>query len=369
MKTCKVDDCNQKIVCNGYCNRHRLQIAKHGKILQWTRLDKNRIINYNDYCEICLYDVKGKEINRTKIDKDDLEKIKGYKWCLRKDNGCVITKINNRKISLHQLILSKKDKYVIVHKDKNSLNNKKENLEYMKGSGECPWKSKIRVDFLGEKHPMYGKHHSKESKIKMSETRQYTSDKTRKKMSDSKKGNINSLGHKLSDEAKKIISMKNNGRKLSRETLINRRIISGGEKHWAWKGGISKLTEIIRKCFVYKEWRSLIYKRDKFTCQSCGLRNGLGKKIYLHSHHIKMFSKIIEENHIKTMEDAIACVELWDINNGITLCKKCHNLFHKIYGKKNNNKEQLNEFLQKQNLLINIENLLPVEPIRLSLLK
>ena len=44
----------------------------------------------------------------------------------------------------------------------------------------------------------------------------------------------------------------------------------------------------------------------------------------LHAHHIKKFSKIIKEFNIKILEDAINCKELWDINNGITLCKKCH---------------------------------------------
>lgn len=33
-----------------------------------------------------------------------------------------------------------------------------------------------------------------------------------------------------------------------------------------------------------------------------------------------------------------------DINNGITLCKECHEDFHIIYGTKNNTKEQFFEY-------------------------
>ena len=33
------------------------------------------------------------------------------------------------------------------------------------------------------------------------------------------------------------------------------------------------------------------------------------------------------------------------INNGITFSKKSHDLFHKIYGKMNNTKKQVKEFL------------------------
>jgi len=83
--------------------------------------------------------------------------------------------------------------------------------------------------------------------------------------------------------------------------------------------------ERIRKSFKYRQWRSDIFTRDSFTCQDCGLHSGLGKTVYLEAHHIKQFSKIIEENNIKILEQALNCEELWNINNGRTLCKKCHN--------------------------------------------
>lgn len=40
----------------------------------------------------------------------------------------------------------------------------------------------------------------------------------------------------------------------------------------------------------------------------------------------KSFSDIIKRNSIDTIEKAINCLELRDLNNGITLCKECHKL-------------------------------------------
>jgi hypothetical protein len=36
----------------------------------------------------------------------------------------------------------------------------------------------------------------------------------------------------------------------------------------------------------------------------------------------------------------------FNINNGITMKKEIHKLFHKIYGKKNNTKEQIEKFAE-----------------------
>jgi hypothetical protein len=39
-----------------------------------------------------------------------------------------------------------------------------------------------------------------------------------------------------------------------------------------------------------------------------------------------MFSEILKEYNVKTLDDAHKCKELWDINNGRTLCINCHKL-------------------------------------------
>ena len=92
-----------------------------------------------------------------------------------------------------------------------------------------------------------------------------------------------------------------------------------GKKCYNWKGGITKLSIKIRKCFEYKLWRSDVFERDKFTCQECKISG-----VYLNADHIKPFSVIMFENKIKNFEQALKCEELWDINNGRTLCVDCH---------------------------------------------
>jgi len=95
----------------------------------------------------------------------------------------------------------------------------------------------------------------------------------------------------------------------------------GGEKYGNWKGGITPLNKNIRNSFKYRQWRSDVFTRDDFTCQECGRR-----ECFINAHHILSVSDIVELNDIRTMEQAIKCEELWNINNGLTLCEDCHNL-------------------------------------------
>lgn len=92
-----------------------------------------------------------------------------------------------------------------------------------------------------------------------------------------------------------------------------------GNKNHQWKGGITPLVQQIRHCFKYRQWISDIFTRDDYTCQKCWARGGR-----LNAHHIKEFNIIFKENQIKTLEEALLCEELWNINNGITFCKECH---------------------------------------------
>ena len=85
-----------------------------------------------------------------------------------------------------------------------------------------------------------------------------------------------------------------------------------------------------REYTEYWDWRKAIYEKDNYTCQCCGDDRGHN----LRAHHYMNYS---EHKELRT-----------DVNNGITLCDKCHRKFHKEYGSKNNTKKQIEEFIKKE---------------------
>jgi len=186
------------------------------------------------------------------------------------------------------------------------------------------------------------------------------SDETRKKMSKTKKGEkhwwgykiseslkgksktkehilknrLAQLGKKLSIETRKKLSDSNKGHipwiKGRHHTEESRRKIgesSKGEKSHFWKGGITSKNLIIKCSIEFKLWRESVFARDNWTCKKCKEKGRT-----LHPHHIKNFAQYPKLR--------------FNVNNGITLCKKCHGEFHKKYGIKNNTKKQLKDFLQ-----------------------
>lgn len=115
-----------------------------------------------------------------------------------------------------------------------------------------------------------------------------------------------------------FVSMKLAGRKLSeshKANLSKTRIEKGiakGEKNHSWKGGLSNPKIQIWNTTEYKLWRTSVFIRDNFTCKGCGIHSekGLGKTVQLEAHHIlprRDFAHLT-----------------FDISNGVTLCKSCH---------------------------------------------
>jgi hypothetical protein len=120
------------------------------------------------------------------------------------------------------------------------------------------------------------------------------------------------------ESTRKLWSSQRKGRRMSPSTEF-KTSDTLGENNVNWKGGITPLNCQIRHSFKYRQWRSDVFTRDDFTCQECGQVGG-----NLNAHHIKKFYKILELYKIVSFEDAMACEELWNINNGQTLCFECH---------------------------------------------
>ncbi len=219
------------------------------------------------------------------------------------------------------------------------------------------WKQRMSESHKGEKNIWFGKHHSLETREKISnsmrgdnnpmrysgEARKNNSDshrgnrhteETRMKMSKSRKGKHLSETHKQnigksrlgkvsSEESKLKNSIAHIGKYPSEETRLKLSKSRRGEKCYRWRGGITPLHKAIRDLLENKLWIAKVFIRDNFTCQKCFKKN-----IYLNAHHKKLFSLILEENKIVTLEQARNCLELWDVDNGITLCNDCHKEEH-----------------------------------------
>ena len=162
-----------------------------------------------------------------------------------------------------------------------------------------------------ENHPLYGKHHSVE---------------TRKKLSFIFKGKKLSDSHreKIRVAMQQFRGMNNPMRRKNVAEKVGQKI--RGSNHYGWKGGITPLKKTIRDCAEYARWRTAIFTRDSFTCVLCGAKNGNGKSIYFEAdHYPKPFAEILLGSNIKNLEEALGCSEFWNLDNGRTICLECHN--------------------------------------------
>ena len=128
---------------------------------------------------------------------------------------------------------------------------------------------------------------------------------------------------------KDYITHNHNG--LTYCNLCKSKIFMSGEKNYRWRSDIS----IEERRTNEKDWGRYydlehhdfirgVLNRDNYKCVVCG------SKEKLCVHHLDGWNWCTEKRR--------------DINNGVTLCYKCHRNFHGIYGNGNNTKEQFEEW-------------------------
>ena len=137
-------------------------------------------------------------------------------------------------------------------------------------------------------------------------------DSTRLKMSNSHKNNP--VKYWLGKKQTKDMCNKKAEKMIGNKHLIG--------KTWvvlSRRNPFKSLMTFLRGTTNMNEWRKGVYAKDNWTCKICGVRG-----YTLQADHIKPFSIIFQENKIKSEKQAYDCKELWDINNGRTLCLNCH---------------------------------------------
>jgi hypothetical protein len=103
------------------------------------------------------------------------------------------------------------------------------------------------------------------------------------------------------------------------------------ERHQCWNHNLTQeereLSQNRWRLPETREWKQKVMERDNYTCPLSGKRGNFNV------HHIESWKSNKELR--------------FDVNNGITLWEPLHRLFHKLYGRKNNNRFQFDEFCKR----------------------
>jgi len=100
-----------------------------------------------------------------------------------------------------------------------------------------------------------------------------------------------------------------------------------GNRHFRYNPLLTDETRLgNRDIYEIIKWRNEVYKRGNYICCKCGYDKGNK----LNAHHINGYNIDIENR--------------FNVDNGVTLCKTCHDDFHHNYGYGNNTEIQFKKW-------------------------
>lgn len=119
------------------CLKHRSQYDRLGRFLSRTKRDRNEYRIHDTYAEIVFRNDKNEISGVCKIDVEDVERCKPYKWSITEMMGntrYVRGMVENAHMSLHRFILNATKGEIVDHIDRNGLNDCKSNLRVVTSS-------------------------------------------------------------------------------------------------------------------------------------------------------------------------------------------------------------------------------------------
>ena len=150
----------------------------------------------------------------------------------------------------------------------------------------------------GKDHPNFGRKHTEETKCKIS---------------DAMSGANNPFFGKRHSEETKCKFAERVVTNETRQKISDNHADVNGRNNPAWKGGVASWRAVLMKSQLYKNWRKAVFARDYYTCQMCNDNTGGN----------------LQAHHIRPIRDHKNDLLIFDINNGITLCKPCHESIYK----------------------------------------
>lgn len=315
--------CNKKFLkLNNEIEERRQDFCSRNCYFSYQRSDKFYLRN-GEKIKCCNC---GKEIYRCKTDLAKVENPCCSKKCsneFRKKSKLVAGNNNpNYKGGSVELVCAICGKSFLKSRGSYNMALKRNLTKTFTCSKECSSKNRGHIIWRDSKEVMMCEHCGKEFK-------QYKSQRRRKHILCSK-----NCSTKFNGKLRIVKRLEEICLNCGRIFLRTKRNLDISKKHFCcqkchhqyfvgknstfWKGGISPLAPRLRNTKEGIEWKRKVLERDNYICVECGGTENI------QTHHIKELTTLIKQYNIKTVAQGKKCIELWNIENGQTLCLHCH---------------------------------------------